>query len=88
MTGEILSQKVPGRATPAWLLKLVAQLFSLAARISGKEPDLTPEGAALITRHIQCDSSKAVEELGYRFTPVRDLLTDTVHWMRDKGMLN
>ncbi len=55
--------------------------------ISGNEPDLTPEGVAMITRHISCDSSKARRELGYRFTPVRLLLEDTCEWMRSKGML-
>jgi nucleoside-diphosphate-sugar epimerase len=88
MTGDILGKKVPGRATPAWLLNIAAQAYVLAAAITGKEPDLTPEGSAMITRHIKCDSSKAIKELDYRFTPVRQLLQDTCEWMRDKGMLN
>jgi nucleoside-diphosphate-sugar epimerase len=87
MAGDILGRKVPARATPGWLLKLVAQAYALAAAITGREPDLTPEGAAFITHHIQCDSSRAAKELDYRFTPVRELLTDTVDWMRNKGML-
>lgn len=87
MTGDILGKKVPKQASPAWLLKLVAQVYVLAAAITRKEPDLTPEGAAMITRHINCDSSKAMEELDYRFTPVRQLLTDTCDWMRNKGLL-
>jgi nucleoside-diphosphate-sugar epimerase len=88
MAGEILGRKVPGRASPAWLLNIAAQAYVLAAAITGKEPDLTPEGSAMITRHINCDSSKAVKELDYRFTPVRQLLNDTCEWMRSKGMLN
>jgi dihydroflavonol-4-reductase len=87
MTGDILNKKVPGRATPAWLLKLVAKVYVAVAAVTGKEPDLTPEGAALITRHIKCDSSKAIRELDYRYTPVRELLTETVNWLRTKGML-
>ena len=88
MTGDILGKNVPGRASPAWLLKLAARMYVVVAAITGKEPDLTPEGAAMITRHIQCDSSRAVDELDYRFTPVRQLLSDTCDWMRGKGMLN
>lgn len=88
MIGEILDCKVPRRASPAWLLKAVARFNVLWSAISGKEPDLTPEGAAMITRHISCDSSKAQQALGYRFTPVRTLLEDTCEWMRSKGMLN
>jgi nucleoside-diphosphate-sugar epimerase len=41
----------------------------------------------MITRHIHCDSAKAVQELGYRFTPVRPLLEDTIDWMRQRGLL-
>lgn len=88
MTGEILGRKVPGRASPAWLLKAISQVYVLAAAITGTEPDLTPEGAAMITRHIECDSSRAIAELDYRFTPVRQLLLETTQWLRDKGMLN
>jgi dihydroflavonol-4-reductase len=87
MAGDILGKKVPGRASPGWLLTAVAQLYVLVATMTNKEPDLTPEGAAMITRHIECDSSKAMKELDYGHTPVRQLLTETVEWMRYKGML-
>lgn len=88
MTGKLLNRKVPARPTPTWLLKLVAGFNALMARVTDKEPEITPEGAAMITRHIQCDSSRAVRELDYRFTPVDQLLADTCRWMRNKGMLN
>ena len=87
MTGDILGRKVPASALPAWLFKVIARMYLMRAAITGKEPDVTPESAAMITRHIKCDSSKAVDELDYRFTPVRQLLEDTCHWMREKGML-
>lgn len=87
MTGELLGRKVPRRASPAWLLNAVAQLYRMRAALDGKEPDVTPEAAAMITRHIRCDSTKAQRELGYRFTPVDRLLEDTIVWMREKGML-
>ncbi|NND44045.1 MAG: SDR family oxidoreductase [Xanthomonadales bacterium] len=87
MVGELLGRKVPAKATPAWMLKAAARAFALRAAITGREPDLTPEGAALVTNHIGCDSSRAERELGYRFTPVRKLLEDTRDWMRARDML-
>jgi nucleoside-diphosphate-sugar epimerase len=87
IAGELLGRKVPRRASPAWLLKAVAQLHRMRAVFDGQEPEVTPEAAAMITRHIRCDSARAQRELGYRFTPVDRLLEDTVTWMRDKGML-
>jgi nucleoside-diphosphate-sugar epimerase len=88
MTGEVLDRKVPRRASPGWLLKAAARLYTLRAAMDGREPDITPEAAAMITRHLPCDSSKARRELGYRFTPTRRLVEDTCHWMRERGMLN
>jgi len=88
ITGELLGKKVPRRATPAWVLKAGARAYLLRAALTGREPDITPEGVALITRHTLCNSGRAVEELGYRFTPVRRLLEDTIAWMRDKRMLD
>lgn len=87
MTGEILGKKVPGGASPAWVLRAAARAQVLLAGITGREPDLTPEGAAMITRHIQCDSGRAQQALGYRFTPVSQLLEDTCAWMQQSGML-
>lgn len=87
ITGEILGKRVPGKPTPAWVMKSAARVHALLARMSGKEPDLTPESAAMITQNLMCDSSRAQRELGYRFTPIRPLVRDTIEWMRDAGML-
>ncbi len=87
LAGALLGRRVPRRASPPWLLAIAARAYVLAAAITGKPPDLTPEGAALITHHIPCDSSRARRELGYTFTPVRTLLADTCEWMRGRGLL-
>lgn len=85
--GDLLDRPVPRRASPAWQLALAGRLASAWAGITGKAPDVTPEGAAMISRHIHCDSSRARERLGYRFTPPRRLLEDTIAWMRGEGLL-
>jgi len=87
ITGEILGKPVPGKATPAWLLKSAARVYSVLSLLTGREPDLTPESAAMITRNLLCDSSRAQTELDYRFTNVRSLLQQTVDWMKSAGML-
>lgn len=85
--GETLERPVPKRASPAWQLKLVGRVSAGIAALTGKAPDITPEGAAMIVRHIHCDSSRAREALGYGFTPIGDLVRDTCDWMRREGML-
>lgn len=87
MIGEILGRPVPKRASPAWLIRAIARVKVLAAAMTGKAPDITPEGAAMITRHIECDSARAMEELGYAYTEPRRLLEDTCAWMREAGLL-
>jgi nucleoside-diphosphate-sugar epimerase len=88
LAGEMLDKPVPAKASPAWLLAGVARLSSAVARLTGKAPDITPEGAAMICRHLHCDSSRARDVLGYRFTPPRQLLEDTIDWMRGQGLLS
>jgi nucleoside-diphosphate-sugar epimerase len=83
----LLGRPAPARTTPAWLLRGYAELAALAARFSGKEPELTPEAAVMASRQIVCDSSKAQKELAYGFTPVPDMIHDTIEWMRTKGLL-
>jgi len=87
MVGEILNRPVPQKPMPAVLLRALARVKTLAAGITGKEPDLTPESAAMITHHMHCDSGKASKELGYQPTPVRQLLEDTCDWMYSAGLL-
>jgi nucleoside-diphosphate-sugar epimerase len=87
IVGELLGKPVPGKASPAWLLRLAGRLEAWRATLTGREPDLTPEGAAMVTRHLACDSGRARRELAYRTTPVRSLLEDTCAWMRSEGML-
>ena len=87
IAGKLTGQKVPARATPAWLIKLIARIKVLVARVTGVEPDLTPEGAAMVTQHIMCDSGKAIRELAYRNTQIDVLVTDTYSWLRSAGLL-
>ncbi len=85
--GELLAKTTPRRAAPAWQLKLAGRLAVMKAAVTGTPPALTPEGAAMITRHTHCDSSRAQDRLGYRFTPSGELLRDTCDWMRSEGLL-
>ena len=85
--GNILGKRVPKKPMPAWLLRAWARITTVVASMTGKEPDLTPEGAVMASHHIICDSAKAQRQLDYRFTPVPTLIQDTVDWMHIKGLL-
>lgn len=87
LAGELLGVPVPGRPTPAWILAAVARAKGALAAVTGREPDMTPEEAAIIAHNIRCDSGKAQRELGYRTMPMREMVADTIDWMTEKGLL-
>lgn len=87
MIAVILDRKTPTRALPAPLLRMHARMLDLAAMLTGREPQLTPQAVAFTCHHLRVDSSKAVRELDYRLTPLAELLADTCAWLRSKGLL-
>ncbi len=77
----------PQRTTPAWLLKCAARVMQAGSVITGREPRITPEAAAMITNHMHCDSSKAEQALGYQQTPISELLQVTLEWLDQHSLL-
>ena len=87
MAGVLLATRVPHRPLPAWMLAAVARLKSGIAGVTGREPDITPEAAAITAHNIRCDSGRAQRELDYRIVPLRDMVRDTIDWMSERGLL-
>jgi dihydroflavonol-4-reductase len=85
--GAALGRRTPRGATPAWALMACARALGAWSRLGGREPEVTPEGAALTSHVLQVDSSRARQELGYVETPLDALLADTLEWMRREGMI-
>jgi len=85
--GIALGRPTPKRAMPPWALRAYARVMVGVAAITGREPQITPEAAEFTAHHLRVDSGKAIRELGYRETPLPELLADTLAWMRAEGML-
>jgi dihydroflavonol-4-reductase len=85
--GAALDRRTPRGATPAWALAAFARLTDAWSHVSGKEPVVSPESAALTSHQLRVDSGKAIRELDYVETPLDVLLADTLAWMRSEGML-
>lgn len=85
--GRILGRSTPQRTVPAWLMRAHARIGALGGAITGREPQLTPEGVALITHDLTCDSTRAERELSYRATPLETLLRDTCDWLREEALI-
>jgi nucleoside-diphosphate-sugar epimerase len=85
--GAATGKAVPSRPTPAWLLRTLGFIGGAASRFTGRPPTITPEAARMVTRHVACDSAKAMRELGYRAAPLREMVGDCVAWLAAEGLL-
>ncbi len=85
--GELIGKPVPKRPAPAVLVKAAAKVMDWASRITRKEPDITPEIAAMLSAEQVCISAKAVRELGYRTVPLRDMFEECHRWLVAAGTL-
>lgn len=84
----LLGKPVPARTTPAFVIHTIGQLSDLWSRISGREPRVTPQKAALITRRLCASSAKAERELDYRSDVDLDTMLRECHgWLLQQGLL-
>lgn len=87
LIGDLADRPVPHRALPSPLLKAIARLYAIRGMVSGREPDITPEGAAVVCAHARIDSGKAADELGYETSSLRTMLDDAYRWLEGEGLL-
>jgi dihydroflavonol-4-reductase len=79
--------KAPKKAPP-WVLKVFGRLSVMVAAITGKEPDVTPEIAAMTSvTGTSYSSEKAIRELDYRFQPMTVAVQDNYDWLVKEGLL-
>ncbi len=68
---ELTGRRLP-RRLPAPLATFVGAVEELRASMTGRPPLLTAGTVEILTRDWPLDSGQAVQELGYRVTPLRD----------------
>ena len=59
----------------------------MLAAVTGKEPELTPQGVAMVDVSARVISSLAEQELGYRPAPLETMITDSYAWLEAQGLL-
>ncbi len=83
--GEIMGIDVTAKIMDARLIGLISRLSDILSKITGREPDLTPEMAALMSQKLSCDTDKARRELGYNEVPWVVGLDEMYHWLHARG---
>jgi len=86
--GRQLGRPTPRRAIPAALLRGLSRASDAFSRISGKEPDITPEAVEFVCHRMRCDFSKAQRELDLTVTPIYHLIADTIGWLREQKLVS
>ena len=85
--GEVAGCRAPRVVLPSWIFQLAARLNVVLSAVTGKEPALTPEGAAMVTVSAKVVSDLAQRELGYRPAPLKTLIEDSYRWLEAEGLL-
>ncbi len=76
------------RTAPAWVLKVFGRLSVMLAAVTGNEPDITPEIAAITSgTEAHFSSDRAIRELGYRIQPMQAAVKDNYDWLVNEGLL-
>ena len=81
MVGRLLGQPTNTAVGRAVVLRLAGRVLERISAITGKEPMISEESAAIVTANIVCRSDKAMRELDYRPAPVETMLKDCIDWM-------
>lgn len=88
MIRDITGRNVPTYETPTWLARAGVPFAKIESIISKKPARVTNEALnALVHSNPLISSEKANKELGYRQTPIRKTLEDTITWFGEQGYL-
>ncbi len=87
MVGRLLGRPTNTAVGRAVVLRLAGRILERISAITGKEPMISEELAAIVTANIVCRSDKAMRELGYRPAPVETMLKDCIDWMVAENLI-
>jgi nucleoside-diphosphate-sugar epimerase len=85
--GEVAGCRVPKRTLPAAAFRIAARVAALPSFVTGREPELTPEGVEMVCASAKVVSTRAERELGYRPPPLRIPIADSYEWLEAEGLL-
>lgn len=85
---ELTGLPMPRRRVPYWLALTVSAVQEFVAdNITHKPPQAPLTGVRLARSTLLFDNSKARQELGLTFRPIRASMTDAIRWYTEQGVL-
>ena len=87
LISEVMGKPVRIQAVPYWVAQLAAWGTNAASLLTRREPPLTPELLRVAHHSRFYSSARALRELGYPQTPLRQTLEKTYRWYAAHGYL-
>ena len=84
---SIVGGTAPKFTVPGPVCRFAARLISIYADLTKQRTVMTPEIALSISSNMLVDSSKAIQELGYRPASIKEMFTDAAAWLRENELL-
>src|SRR6185312_7662377 len=84
---RIVGRRPPRLRVPYAVVLPVAVAAEAAARLTGREPFITLDGARMSRKKMFFSSARAMRELGYEHRPARAAIADAVVWFTANGYL-
>ena len=66
---------------------VMGHVMEAVGKVTGKEPLMTSFNIYNLARNNDFDSTKAVEELGYKTRPYEETIRDMIQWLLDQGII-
>jgi farnesol dehydrogenase len=85
---ELTGHPPPRLRLPYAVASALGRAQWLWAELTGHQPQLTHGEVGVFREHWACDSTKAVERLGYRSRTLGDGLRETIGWLRREGLVS
>ena len=82
---ELTGFPPPQTAIPFWVAEAAGRAQRCRARLTGRPPSFTDGAIATFRYHWAYRSDRAIRELGYRVTPLREGLRATLEALRRRG---
>ncbi len=84
---QISGRSLKTRVLPRPLLFALAQAQQLASRVTGREPQVSPEAARMTCSRSRIVSTKARDELGHEVSKLREMAEESYRWLESQGRL-
>jgi dihydroflavonol-4-reductase len=81
MVGQLLGQPTNASVGRPFVLRFAGRVSERISMITGKEPTISQESAAIVCANIICRSDKAARELDYRPASLETMFRDCIDWM-------